>query len=143
MNRPIHHMSVIRYYRDRPGWDKEDVASPDFGLIEEAIKRMDNYCFPIVQLNPGQHEDDEGTLQIVGGNGQIAVFGLDWCFEDPNGSNTEVRLWESDQGYFTREKNILTDITDVLRLARTFSETSSYRELQAETERILLQNSSQ
>jgi hypothetical protein len=138
MNKPIHHMSVIRYYRDRSGWDQEDVVGPGFDLIEEAIKRMDNYCFPVVQLNPGQDEEDEGILNFIGGNGRIAVFGLAWCFEDPNGANTEVALWESDQGYFTKEKNILTDISDVLRLARVFSETSSYLELQAETGRILL-----
>jgi hypothetical protein len=99
-------MSVIRYYRDRPGWDQEDIANPGFDLIEVAIKRMANYCFPIVQLNPGQYEDDEGILNFVGGDGRIAAFALGWCFADPGGSDEEVRLWESDQGYFTKQKNI-------------------------------------
>jgi hypothetical protein len=138
MKRPIHHMSVIRYYRDRPGWDQEDIPSPSFDHVAEAIKRMDNYCFPIVQLNPGPYEDDEGILHFVGGGEQIAPFALAWRFEDPNGSDSEVALGESDQGYFTKQKNVLTDTSDVLCLARVFAETSSYEELQAETERILL-----
>jgi hypothetical protein len=140
MSSPIHHISAIRYYRDHPGWDQEDIANPTFDQIEAAIRRMDDYCFPLVQLNPGQHEDDEGILNFVGGGGRIAVFSAQWCFEDPNGSDDEVALWKSDQGYFTEEKNILTDIDDVLHLALVFSKTSSSETIQAETERILLRH---
>ena len=137
MEKPIHHMSVIRYYRDRSGWDEEQIIDPEFGQIETAIRRMDNLCFPVVDLNPSEYEDDTGILHIVGGDGRFAVASLGWRFEDPLGANAEVALWESDQGYFTKQKNVLTDIHDVLALARVFAQTSSHAALQQETERIL------
>ena len=53
----------------------------------------------------------------------------DWQYEDPNGGDDEVRLWESDQGYFCCEKNVLTDIEKVLRRIKVFYETGSYDNL--------------
>lgn len=53
----------------------------------------------------------------------------DWQYEEPEGSDREVRLWDSDQGYFCREKNVLTDIEKVLRITRAFFETGTYAEL--------------
>ena len=50
MASPIHHMTVIRYYRDRPDWDAQQIDSPSWSDVEPAIRRMDNYCFPAVQL---------------------------------------------------------------------------------------------
>ncbi len=49
----------------------------------------------------------------------------------PGGSEREVRLWESDQGYFCREKNVLLDIEKALRIVKTFFETASYGGLDA------------
>jgi hypothetical protein len=59
MASPIHHMTVIRYYRDGRHWDTEQINSPSWSDVELAIRRMDNYCFPIVQLNTTESEEDE------------------------------------------------------------------------------------
>jgi Domain of unknown function (DUF4180) len=129
---PIHHMTVVRYYDDRP-WDSEQVLSPLWSDVETAIRRMDNYYFPIVQLNcvEDEEDEDENVFNIIGGAGRFALFHAigDWQYEDPTGEDERVRLWESDQGYFCKERNVLTDIEKVLRITRAYYETGSYEGL--------------
>jgi hypothetical protein len=65
--------------------------------------------------------------------GAWALFHImgEWQYEDPAGGDGEVRLWESDQGYFCRGKNVLADIEKVLRITKAFYDTGSYDELNA------------
>lgn len=128
---PIHHLTVIRYYRDGRHWDDEKIRSPSWQDVEAAIRRMDNYFFPIVQLNCTEHEEDEGIFNAIGGDGRWALFHMtgDWQYEDPAGGNGEVRLWESDQGYFCQQRNVLTDVAKVLRITKAFYESGSYDHL--------------
>jgi hypothetical protein len=53
----------------------------------------------------------------------------EWQYEEPGGSEREARLWDSDQGYYCCEKNVLTDIEKVLRITRAFYETGAYATL--------------
>jgi len=94
---------------DRP-WDTEQIKAPRWSDVEAAIRRMDNFCFPIVQLNTTESEEDEGIFNICGGSGRWALFQMmgEWQYEDAGGGEGEVQLWDSDQGYYCREKNILT-----------------------------------
>jgi hypothetical protein len=128
MAAPIHHMTIIRYYRDGRHWDTQQIDSPAWSDIESAIRCMDNYCFPIVQLNTTDSEEDENIFNICGGEGRWALFHMmgEWQYEDPAGGDREVRLWDSDQGYYCREKNILTDIEKVLRITKAFHSSGSY-----------------
>ena len=121
-------MTVIRYYRDGRPWDEERIDSPSWSDVESAIRRMENYCFPIVQLNLTDSDEDESIFNIVGGDGRWALFHMmgDWQYETPGGGEDEVRLWDSDQGYYCREKNILKDIDTVLHITKAFYETGSY-----------------
>jgi hypothetical protein len=127
----IRHMTVLRYYRDGRHWDTEEIDSPSWSEIESAVRRMDNYCYPIVQLNTTDNEYDESIFNICGGDGRWALFQMMgmWQYEQPGGSEEEVRLWDSDQGYYCHEKNVLTDIAKVLRIAKFFYETGSYVDL--------------
>lgn len=124
-------MTVVRYYRDRRPSDSEDVRSPSWSQVEDAIRRMDNYCFPIVQLNCTEHEDDEGIFNVIGGNGRWALFHMmgEWQYEDPSGGSGEVRLWDRDQGYFCQDRNVITDVEKVLRVTKAFYNTGSYDHL--------------
>ena len=74
MASPVRHMTAIRYYRDRPGWDAQEIDSPSWSDIEPAIRRMDNYYFPIVQLNTTANDEDEKIFNILGGAGRWALF---------------------------------------------------------------------
>lgn len=38
----IHHMSIIRYYRDARPWDVKQIDSPSWPDVESAIRLMDN-----------------------------------------------------------------------------------------------------
>src|ERR1041385_6837270 len=130
MASPIDHMTVIRYHRDGRPWESDRVVAPKWTDIETAIRRMDNYCFPIVMLNPERDDlEDEcpDIFNIVGGAGRWALFRImgDWQYEDPTGSDEEARLWESDQGYFCKEKNIVSDVEKVLRITRAYYESGS------------------
>ncbi len=131
MRSPVHHLTIIRYYRDNRPHDYKVILNPNWKDVEDSIRKMDNYCFPWIQLNLTEDDEDENIFNVVGGNGRFALFHLfgDWQYENPNGGDVEVRLWESDQGYFCQEKNVLTDIEKVLRIAKMFYETGSYDNL--------------
>jgi hypothetical protein len=131
MASPIHHMTVIRYYLDGRHWDDQEVRSPNWSDVEAAIRQMDNYCFPIVQLNCTEFEVDEGILNVIGGDGRWALFHMmgEWQYDDGSGRNGEVRLWDSDQGYFCQESNVFTDVEKVLRITNRFYEMGSYDQL--------------
>jgi hypothetical protein len=133
MASPIHHMKAVRYYRDGRHWDTECVDSPAWSDVEATVRRMDNYCFPWVQLNTTDDDTDESIFNVMGGEGRWALFHMmgDWQYEDPAGSDEEARLWDSDQGYYCKEKNILTDVEKVLRITKGFYETGSYAGLDA------------
>jgi hypothetical protein len=67
----------------------------------------------------------------VAAKGRWALFQLmgAWRYEERGGSEEEVRLWESDQGYSCRKKNVLTDVEKVLPVVKTFYEAGSYDDL--------------
>jgi hypothetical protein len=129
---PVRQLTAIRYHRDRP-WDAESTANPRWDEVVAAIRRMDDHFYPIVQLNCGEHDDDETIFNVIGGNGRFALFHMmgDWQYSDANGSDEEVRLWTSDQGYFCAQRNILTDMDKVLRIVKVYYETGSYADLDA------------
>jgi hypothetical protein len=105
--------------------------------VEAAIRKMDDFCYPIVLLSRLPCESsrdafgDEDAFNVIGGAGRYALFQMTgpWRYEDPAGGNAETRLWESDQGYFCQEKHVLTDISKVLRLAKAYYSTGSYDQL--------------
>ena len=74
MASPIHQMTCLRYYRDGRHWDKERVDSPAWTDVEAAVRRMENYCFPVVQLNTTDDDESESIFNIVGGAGRWALF---------------------------------------------------------------------
>ena len=131
MSSLIHHMSIIRYYRDTRPWDEETIQLPKWSDVEAAIRRMDNYCYPIVQLNCHDDEEAEDIFNVIGGDGRWAIFHMmaEWEYEDPLGGDEEVRLWDSDQGYFCKEKNVITDIEKVLQISKMYYDTGSYDKL--------------
>lgn len=128
---PIHHMTVIRYYRDGRPWDYETVVGPSWSQVEFAIRRMDNYCYPIVNLNCSEFDEEAAIFNVLGGNGRWTLFHEmgEWQYEDSSRGDGEVWLWDSDQGYGCKQKNILTDVEKVLRITKAFYESGSYDHL--------------
>ena len=93
---------------------------------------MDDAEFPIVQLSWNDVDscfDDETSFNIVGGSATgFALFEFipGWKFDSPEGGDEDVRLWQSDQGYFCKRRNIIVDIGLVLKLSKVYFETGSY-----------------
>jgi len=133
MASPIREMTCVRYYRDGGHWDKERVVLPSWSDVEAAVRRMDNYCFPIVHLNTTEDEEEESIFNIVGGDGRWALFQMmgEWKYTDREyqGEIDEEWLWESDQGYCCETNELLTDVEKVLRIVRKYYDTGSYDEL--------------
>lgn len=132
MTSRIHHIDIDRYDANGNQLDSEEVSSPAWSVVESAIRQMDNYCRPLVYLFTGETVDDGEVFAVCGGDGRWALFDFNyggWQYEDPEGGDEEVRLWDSDQGYVCCEKNVLTDIEKVLRITKHFYETASFDEL--------------
>ena len=64
----------------------------------------------------------------MGGAGRWALFSMgDWHDEGSSGCGQEVRL--SNQGYYCKAKNVLTDIEKILRITKGFYKTGRYDSL--------------
>lgn len=129
------HLTVV-HYPPREHWHCVEVRSPSWEAVSGAIRQMDDHEYPIVQLSwkvVNTCFDDDTSFNIIGGGASgFALFELvaGWRFEDPNGNDEDIRLWQSDQGYFCKRRNILADIAAVMRLAQVYFETGSFEEVQ-------------
>jgi hypothetical protein len=123
----IEKLDAYRYRRRDDGSPEalpsEIIARPSWAQVQAAIRRMDNFCYPIVTI--ATDAEEQHALIIVGGPRRFAVADLTgtWQYERPEGGHQEVRLWASDQGYYCRERNIIRSRRSVLDLARAFFET--------------------
>src|SRR5687767_16013700 len=119
MGSPIQLMTVARYYRDGRPTGSEHVVSPMWPDVEAAVRRMDNYCFPFISLSVDDDPEDFRleAFWLVGGDGRWAMLQSSgkWQYEAPGAGEEDVRLWDSDQGYFCKAKNIVTDINEIGR----------------------------
>lgn len=120
-------LTAIEYFRDGRPWRANQTVNPDWSAIESAVRQMENFSFPIVQLHCTPFDDDEDMLNIIGGDGRYAMFHMagEWQYFDPEGGTEPAHLWESDQGYDCLEQNITSDVGKVLRIAKHFYETGS------------------
>jgi hypothetical protein len=129
-----HHLTIV-HYPPREPWRCLEAQSPNWKQVSDAIQAMDDRAYPIVQLSWANVEscfEDESSFNIIGGVASgFALFEYNpgWTFEDPEGSDEDVRLWQSDQGYYCKRKNIITEIDAVLKLAHVYFETGSYDEI--------------
>jgi hypothetical protein len=128
-----HHLTIVHYPPHEP-YRCLEVRSPAWEDVAAAIRKMDDNEYPIVQLSWEDVDscfDDESSLNIVGGSGVgFALSEMNgWRFDDPKGSDEDVRLWQSDQGYFCKRRNLIAEIDVVLELARIYFETGSYDEV--------------
>ncbi len=130
----IHHLSVIRCFKDGRPWDVVQVNAPAWEEVEYAIRRLDNDRLPLVQLDPSSDDDNEAIFNVLGGAGRWTLFQImgEWRYEDPAGGDGEVRLWEGGQTHVCRERNVLRDLESVLAIARRFYLAASYEELALE-----------
>ena len=123
-------MNAFRYDRTEAGGPRrlppEIVDLPSWSQVQAAIRRMENFCFPIVTLAFDSSEKD--GLVFVGGPRRFAITRVDgsWMFERAGGTDREVRLWASDQGYYCRDRNIASSKRTVLAIAKALYDTGDF-----------------
>lgn len=128
------HLTVL-HYPPRQHWHCVEIREPSWEEVSAAIRQMDDAEFPIVQLSWNDVDscfDDEASFNIIGGpptGFALFEFFPGWKFDDPGGGDEDVRLWQSDQGYFCKRRNIIVDIALVLKLSKVYFETGSYDEV--------------
>lgn len=130
---PVRLLTALRYTPDGRSEAPLTVASPSWDAVVDAITRMDGYCYPVVQLSCTGEEEDEASLNVVGGDSRFALFEFcpGWQYSDSSGGDAPVHVWRSDQGYLCAERNVLTDLEKVLRIVRAYYGTGSYDGLDA------------
>ena len=107
-------------------WHTQSVGSPTWPVIEEAIRRLDKYSRPFLFLRlSGAQGDEEERLEVMGGDGDYWIAGSFNGYSqrrlmNRRGSDAEVQVWKSDQGYADADRHICHDAEVVLRIARYF-----------------------
>ena len=120
------------HYTGQYDWSAHDLSDPTWDQIEIALRRLDQFSYPYVWLLLGQAEDwgrmeEEGYLNIIGGNGTYCVDGatpLDGrrrLSMSHHSREKRVNVWLSDQGFSSEERFVCKDIETVIRVARHFS----------------------
>ena|SRR5581483_3160653 len=117
----------VVYEKDGWTWKSVEKYNPSWAEIEASIRRLDQFCFPFVWLKLAD-DDEEGFLNVVGGNGIYAIEGYteeegQRRYWNENHSTTRIiKVWLSDQGFETEELYVCYDIDIVLKVARYFAE---------------------
>jgi hypothetical protein len=130
----VERMNCMRYDRSASGLPvrraPDIVERPTWLAVRAAIRRMENFRFPIVTLATDVSEQD--GLIVVGGPQRYSATRVDgsWTYERADGDNQEVRLWASDQGFYCRERNIIRTRRKTLEIVKAFYDTGDFRRVE-------------
>jgi hypothetical protein len=123
-------MQTFRYESSHGPWHAEMHESPQWVLIEEAIRRLDRCLFPFIFLyhDEAAHEDGNPDLQVIGGRGEYAIDfhrpdGKWLTYIDATRRSIEVEIWESDQGSSRPEFELCPDLARTITAVRYYCET--------------------
>jgi len=106
---PIDAIHVMRYPRDGGHFTTEVIERPAWDIVERELRSMHNWEKPILWLRQNREVGDSNCLAVCGGcaiyHVQIADKAGDWKQAlDPEGSEEEIEVWLSDQGFATAAK---------------------------------------
>jgi len=121
---PIDAINITRYPRDRGPYTIETIERPTWDIVEREIRSMHNWEKPILWLKQDREIDETNCMAITGGSGiyhlQIVDEKGNWRqAADPEGSDHEVEVWLSDQGFATEAK-FTWPVEKAVKLARWY-----------------------
>ena len=119
-------MKVIVYTHQGARWHKEFTERPDWEAIAAAIRRLDKFAYPIVDL---YFKDDDvyeaPRFEIMGGTGDWTMSADFYAktFYNPLGNpDKSVHVWQSDQGAEPADTSVCHDIEVVLKATKYYCE---------------------
>ena len=107
------------------------VDNPTWNVIERSIRKLDRDLFPFVFLhfdeNAGQ--DEVADVEVIGGCGAYCIGfkedGVLKYYIDLEKGDTEVLIWESDQGACIPERKVWYDLELALRIVKHICDTNT------------------
>ena len=122
-------LNVTMYPRDGGPFKTTTHLLPGWEIVEHELRSMDNWEKPILWLHQNRSVGDSGCLAVCGGSGvyhiQVADTGGDWREAiDSSGSEEQVDVWLSDQG-FTTARKLAWPIENAIELVRWYFEHGS------------------
>ncbi|MDH5730135.1 MAG: hypothetical protein OEZ58_14160 [Gammaproteobacteria bacterium] len=104
----IEKMHMTNYEDD--GWTNStlEFLNPNWDVVLDRLKSMHNYSRPDLWLLKYKDIPDSYLLAVNGGSGIYHIQVNDGVYYheaiDPSGSNEEVDIWLSDQGFSTEKR---------------------------------------
>jgi hypothetical protein len=133
------HAKVLDIIIYESQWEhrSEQVALPTWERIEDAIRQLDKFHFPILHLWPtldeSMHEltEDREWFSVIGGDGEYwfaATIADQWenHYLNKTGSDQRINLWTSDQGFSAADREVCRDVNIVLQAARYYAENGGF-----------------
>ncbi len=115
-------------YKSHWSWHTDTIDHPDWATIEKTILQMDKFYRPMVIL----FLENSDALWLNGDKDawhiQKYEADIDSYSEavNPLGSDTEVKVWTSDQGFTTTWRHAFNDSKKVLDIVKHFYDTSEF-----------------
>ena len=126
----IHELDVIIYDENGQSWHEEKVPQPTWTAIEVAVRRMDRFQYPILNLRLTP-DSDIPELNMLGGNGAyhlaVTIQGYHErrvYFSEKEGD--VIDIWESDQGFETENNYLIEDLDLALSTIQYFCEHTDF-----------------
>ena len=117
-------LEVIHYPLDGGSWETESLATPSLEAVHEEIRTMDPFAKPIATLLQNPDITDGSLMMLNGGNDlyHVQIADEDACWIqafDPSGSEEDVQVWSSDQG-FSCARKLTWNLDTTLDLVRHY-----------------------
>jgi hypothetical protein len=117
-------------YESHWSWHSEERQNPSWPQIEQALRQMNKFHRPIVTLLLTDKDSD--GLWFTGGSNTWHIQKRNIATDEwqqavnPNGSDEEVEVWTSDQGFSTSGWYVFKDSDTVLKIAKYFCDTGDF-----------------
>jgi hypothetical protein len=121
----VRRLQSIIYPADGSPWFVETKKDPFWRDVDGAIRRLDRVQFPFIYLFRDSDAADDATpdFTVMGGKGVYTFGSKELLYCDETNSDTEIRVWMSDQGASFPERYVCDDLEIVLHATRNFFET--------------------
>lgn len=124
-------LSAAQYSKDGLSYEMLETASPTWQQIESAIATLDRFCFPYLWLFLDETETEQERIDVMGGRGAYWLCGstkgyLYRRLMNPSGSQAEIMVWESDQGFADEERFVTYDQSTIVQAIKHFFDYGDY-----------------